>query len=460
MKFMKSRCFALISLSLWVVVMVLPAVASMDPSPSPAVVSSEAMESSETVQGGVRVLRYRGVIHALSAMILDRALENAAAANDRLFILELDTPGGLVTSAESMVESILASEVPVCVYVAPRGAHAASAGFFLLMAADCAAMAPITRTGAAHPIMSGAENKRGDIQLEKASEDLAALIRSIAGKRGRPVERVNEAVMKSRSWSEEEALAAGLIDLVVASRDELIAKIDGRVLTRIDGSTQRLDLVGSPVTIEQIDWHEELRKVLLTPTTIAILLLIGIAGIYIEVYNPGSVYPGAVGVISLALVLYAARYLPIQFHAVALVVLGVILFLLEIKVTSFGALTVGGTLSIALGLWLLFPATVPALQIGLGFISVLVLIKVSLLSILVYFVVKAQRRRATTGVEGLLGEVGVVTMDLQPEGTIDVHGEYWRARARGTISAGTRVRVVAVEGTLLLVEAGADPESE
>ena len=303
----------------------------------------------------VRVHRHEGVIHGVSADILERVLADAAREGDALVIYELDTPGGLVDAAERMVQQILNSKVPVAVFVAPKGAHAASAGFFLLLAGDVAAMAPFTRTGAAHPITAGGENKEGDIALKKAAEDLSALIRTTARARGRPPELAEKAVRDAVSWSAEEALEARLIDLVVADRETLVRQLDGREIVRPDGTRVTLALADATLREHALDWVERMKDVVLHPVVMALLLSIAALGIYIEFTHPGLVLPGAVGAVALLIFLYGSRILPVNYLAAALVAAGIVFFILEIKVTSYGMLGVAGTASIGLGLWLPLP---------------------------------------------------------------------------------------------------------
>jgi membrane-bound serine protease (ClpP class) len=367
-------------------------------------------------------------------------------------VIELDTPGGLVTAAEDFVKQILGSEVPVCVFVSPRGAHAASAGFFILLASDVAAMAPVTRTGSASPVQLGGENKEGDVQLKKISEDLSALMRATARNRGRPADLAEEAVRDARSWSAQEALEAGLIEVMANDLNELLGKLDGRQITRSDGSTEVLQLEGAEVVRHELDWGEEFKKVLMQP--LVLLLLVGIAavGIYLELTNPGLILPGVVGVAALLVVLYVSQTLPVNYFAFALIALGLILFILEIKVVSYGMLTLGGAVCLGVGLWFVFPRSVPGLGISmLTFVPVLVFI-VGLVALVTFLVARTYRHPVNTGREGMVGLVGEASGELSPSGRVFVHGEYWNARATSPVPANARVRVVGVEGLKLIVE--------
>ncbi|MDQ7006859.1 MAG: nodulation protein NfeD [Acidobacteriota bacterium] len=404
----------------------------------------------------VFVHRLDGVIHPASSAAFSRALERAREQRAALFVLEVDTPGGLVSSATDMVQEILASPVPVCVYVTPSGAHAASAGFFLLQAADVAAMAPVTTTGAAHPITAGGENKEGDILLKKVAEDLSALIRSAARARGRPAELAEKAVTEAKSWSAEEALEVGLIDVVAQDRGELIAALDGREVRRADASALVLRLDGPRLVEHRLNWKEEFKNVLLRPEVMALILSIAMLGIYIELTHPGLILPGAVGVLGLLIFLYGSQMLPVNYFAVALIAVAGVMFLLEVKVVSYGLLSVGGTACLALGLWLLFPRGVVGLEFPmLSLVMILAFLLVCIGGVM-YFVIAAQRSPVDTGREGMLGLVGEARTELAPQGTVWVRGEYWTARSGRPVAVGGKVRVTGVEGLTLRVEPLAD----
>jgi membrane-bound serine protease (ClpP class) len=411
-----------------------------------------AVPSAALAAPVVRVHRLDGMIHGVTASILERALADSAAQRDDLLLLELDTPGGLVDATEDMVRAILNSPVPVAVWVGPRGARAASAGFFLLLAADVAAMAPVTRTGASAVITMGGENKEGDIALKKASEDLAALIRSAARVRGRPPEVAERAVRDARSWSAEEALEAGLIDLVAENREQLLSRLDGREIRRSNGVSVVLALRDATVVEHRLRWLEDVKNVVLQPALLALLLSLAVLGIYIEMTHPGLVLPGVVGGLALLVFLYGSRVLPVRYFAAALVALGVVMFVLEIKVVSYGLLSIGGAAAIAGGLYLLFPADIPGLQVPLAALLPITLFLLLLVGGVTWLVARTARRRPTTGREGLVGEEGETATVLDPEGTVFVHGEVWRAHATGTIPARARVRVTGSSGLLLYVE--------
>jgi membrane-bound serine protease (ClpP class) len=412
----------------------------------------------------VRVVDQSGMIHPVAAAIIDKALDQAAEQGESLVILRLDTPGGLVTATEEIVKDILGSEVPVCVFVSPRGAHAASAGFFILLSSDVAAMAPVTRTGAASPIQLGGENQQGDVALKKVSEDLSALIRATARNRGRPAELAEKAVTEAKSWSAKEALDAGLIELIANDVDALIGELDGREITRSDGSTQVLELTGAEVVRHELKWGEEVKQVLMQP--LVLLLLVGIAslGIYLELTNPGLILPGVVGAIALLIVLYVSQSLPVNYFAFALIGLGLILFLLEIKVVSYGMLTVAGAACLGVGLWFVFPRSIPGLRLSMWTFLPVIVFVVGLVALVTFLVARTYRHPVNTGREGMVGLVGEAAEELAPDGRVFVHGEYWNAHATDPVHARSRVRVVSVEGLKLIVEpvdgAGGGPDRE
>lgn len=400
----------------------------------------------------VRVYRVDGMIHGVTAAIVERGLAAAAAERAALFVLELDTPGGLVDATEDIVRAILNSPVPVAVLVTPRGAHAASAGFFILLAGDVAAMSPVTRTGASSVITMGGENREGDIALKKASQDLQALLRSVSRMRGRPAELAELAVKDAKSWSAEEALDAKLIDLLAENRDDLLRKLDGRTIKRPDGTSVTLVLAGARVVGHSLMWQEDLKNVVLHPTIIALLLTIAVIGIYVEFTHPGLVLPGVVGAVALLVFLYGSHVLPVRYFAAALVAVGVVAFILEIKVVSYGMLSLAGAVAIGAGLFLLFPRDVPGLAIPLGTLVPIALFLVAAIGGVTWLVARTARLSPRTGREGLVGEEGHATSALDPEGTVFVHGEVWSARANESIPSGARVRVTGSEGLLLHVE--------
>ena len=404
----------------------------------------------------VSVYKHEGMVHPISAAVLARVLEEAQLEGASLVVIELDTPGGLVTSAEKMITAILNSPVPVCVYVSPKGAHAASAGFFLLQAADVAAMAPVTRTGSAHPVMAGGENKKDDINLLKVAEDLAALVRASAAARGRPAELAEQAVYEAKAWSAEEAREAGLIELVEPDLDALIAALDGREIIRANGDRETLSLVNPRVERAELTTSERLKNTFFHPIAMGLLLVLAVLGFYIEYNNPGLIFPGLLGALCLIVFLYGTQLLPVNVFGVALIALGLVLFMLEVKFVSFGALTLAGGLCVGVGLSVLFDREIPGMQVPIKTIVAVVLALMAVVGFVTFLVVKALRGKTTTGREGVVGEIGRATSALDPSGTVFVHGEVWTAVAASPIEEGRPIRVIAVEeGLRLRVEEAA-----
>jgi membrane-bound serine protease (ClpP class) len=344
---------------------------------------------------------------------------------------------------------MMGAETPVVVWVAPSGAQAASAGFFLLMAADVAAMAPGTNTGAAHPVGGQGEDIEGTMG-EKVEQDSAATIRSLAERHGRNAELAEAAVVESRSYSADEALEAGLIDLVAPSFAKLLTDLDGRTLEK-GGESLVLATAEAPVReLEMSPW----RKVLATlahPNIAAILLTLGFLGLYFELMSPGAILPGVVGAICLILAFFALSVLPFSYAGLALILLAIILFIAEIKVTSFGLLTVGGVVSLVLGSLLLFKSADPALRVSLELVAAIAGFAVVVVGALAVLVVRARRNRVRTGSRGLLTETGRAFSELTPRGKVFVHGEIWNAVSDRPLAAGEAIEVVGVDGMLLRV---------
>lgn len=407
-------------------------------------------------RGDVLVAPLRNeIIHPLTAQYLVQAIARADEEKAELLVIELDTPGGLVDSTKEIVQAMNAAKTPIAVYVAPSGARAASAGFFILIDADIAAMAPATNTGAAHPIdvtgVAGAPEKKEDVGLEKAENDIAAFVRTTAENRGRNVDLAEKAVRESASYTEHEALEGNLVDLVAADRAELLRKLDGRSVRRLDGSTRVLSTGGAVRELEKSVLQRTLGP-LLHPQIVLLLLGLGLMGLYVEISHPGMIFPGVVGVLCLLLAALAFQYLPVNTVGILLVVLGLGLFVLELKVTSYGALTLGGFACLILGLLMMFPRDVPALRVPLGFVLPLAVAVGGVMSFFVVLVARAQRTPVATGIQGMVGELGRAATEVAAEGKVYVHGELWDARSATPIMAGDAVRVLAVEGTRLVIE--------
>lgn len=398
----------------------------------------------------VIVATYEGVINPVSAEYLHDAIRFAEAKHAHLLIFQLDTPGGLDTSMRTMVKDMIASHVPVVVYVAPAGARAASAGVFLTLAAHVAAMAPGTNIGAAHPVaMGGGEMDK--VMKEKVENDAVAYIRSIAERRGRNAEWAEEAVRKSVSVSAHEALKLNLIDFVAENLESLLKQLDGYTV-KMDGHT--ITLHTHPATIEPfpMSWRLEILKALSDPNIAYVLMTIGMIGLIAELYNPGAILPGVVGAISLILAFYSLQSLPVNYAGVLLLILGLVFLILEATVTSFGLLAIGGVISLILGSLMLIREEFPFYQLSWAVILPVVLVAAGFTFLVATFGVKSFRRRAVTGKEGMVGLIGVAKTDVNPHGKVFVHGELWDAYSDEPIHAGSSVQVVDIQGLTLHVK--------
>ena len=390
-------------------------------------------------------------IQPISDEFIERALAQAAREHDEAVLIELSTPGGLVDSTRSIIEKILASPVPVIVYVAPSGARAASAGFFLLESADVAAMAPGTNTGAAHPVVFGGE-KMDDVMKAKMENDAAAFMRSFVSKRGRNVELAESAVRQSKSFTDQEALKDHLIDVVAASQEDLLKQLDGRSVTRFDGSTTVLHLANQRVQTLDMSLKQKILDFIMDPNVAFILFAIGMLALYVEFNHPGAILPGVVGFIFVLLAIFAFNILPTRYAALILIVAAFVMFILDAKFATHGVLTVGGIALMILGALLLVDAPIPEMRVRLV-TALAVSVPIGLITVfLVGLVIKARRSKVVTGQQGLIGEIGVAQSALQPEGKVFVHGEIWDAVSSANVAPGQRVQVKRIDGLRLEVE--------
>jgi len=400
----------------------------------------------------VVLLKIDGAINPASASFIERGIEIAVEKNAECLIIQLNTPGGLLTSTRIIVSAILESKIPIVVYVSPSGAHAGSAGVFVTMAAHIAAMAPGTNIGAAHPV--DMQGKMDTVMSEKATNDAAAFIRSIAEKRNRNLKWAEEAVRKSQAITETEALDTNVIDLTAKNIDDLLIQIDGKHIETVNGTTT-LHTKGARIEPMEMGWAERLLDLLSDPNIVYILFMLGTYGLMFELYNPGSIFPGIVGVISLILAFYSMHTLPINYAGLALMIFGIILFLLEIKIVSHGMLAIGGAVSLFLGSIMLIRTSSI-----LEFVEISWIVIVASVAMTTFFFVfllglglKVQRKKPVTGIEGLIGEIGETITLMNPEGTVRVHGEFWKAESTvGKIAKGERVRVVEIQNLKLRVE--------
>jgi membrane-bound serine protease (ClpP class) len=388
-------------------------------------------------------------VHPITSEYITRAIDKAARDNARLLIVVLNTPGGLDTAMREIIAKILASPVPVMTYVGPGGARAASAGFYIGIASDLFVMAPGTNTGAAHPVGISITGQSMDKTMEdKVTHDAASYIKSLAEKRGRNVQAAEAAVRESLSYTEKEALEKGLIDAVAGTTEEIIARFDGRTLQRFDGGTVELRLKGEEVIDLPMSARQKFLLTISNPNLAYILLMLGLLGLYFEFAHPGAILPGVLGGISLLLAIFSFQILPINYVALLLILLAIGLFILEVKVQSFGILGVGGVIAMVIGSVMLIDSPVPELQPSLKIIIPLAVGLSLIFLFLLWLVVRAHSRKAFTGKEGLIGEIGTAQTDLGLEGKVFVHGEIWNAEAVEPIARGTRVKVTRVLDTL------------
>ena len=391
-----------------------------------------------------------GVIHPITEEVIDRAIREAEANGDSALLIVLRTPGGLETSMRKMIEKIVASKVPVIIYVSPGGSRAASAGFFLLVSADVAAMAPGTNTGAAHPVVIGQE-KVDEIMNAKMTNDSAAFMRSIVAKRGRNVELAEKAVLESVSFTEQEALDQKLIDIVAKDEADLLAQLEGRTITRFNGETQVLELAGQPVRERVMTLRQRVMNWMMDPNIAFLLLSLGALALYAEFNHPGAILPGVVGLILILLAVFALNLLPTRFAALTLIVIAFVLFALEAKYTSYGVLGAGGVVCMALGAVLLVDGPIPEMRVQ-WLTALAISVPFGVISVfLMTIAMRAMRLKVVTGEQGLVGEVGVAKTPLSPGGKIFVHGEIWNAVSTAPVAVGDEVRVESIDGLTLAV---------
>ena len=395
------------------------------------------------------VASYEGVINPVAAEYLHDALIFAQSSGAQALVFKLDTPGGLDTSMRLMIKDMTASPIPVIVFVSPSGGRAASAGVFITMAAHVAAMAPGTNIGAAHPVAMGG-GEMDNTMKEKVENDAAAYIKSIAEQRGRNVSWAEEAVRKSVSVTEQEALKLKIIDLIAEDIPTLLKQLQGRKVAVPNGS---ITLSSEPVALREFPMGTrlELLKILSDPNIAYLLMSIGTIGIMAELYSPGAILPGIIGAISLILAFYSLQSLPVNYAGVLLVILGTVFLLLEISVTSYGLLALGGVAAMTLGGLLLIKSDAPYLQVSLSFLLPTVVMIGALIGVMAWMAIKSNRGRPVTGAEGMIGLIGFAKTDLNPRGQIAVQGEIWEAVSLTPIRQGEAAEVMSVEGLTVKV---------
>ncbi len=397
----------------------------------------------------VLVIDVEGVINPVTSEFIIRSITEAQKGDYQALVIELDTPGGLDTSMRQIVKAINMSEVPVVVYISPSGARAASAGVFITMAAHVAAMAPGTNIGAAHPV--GLGGKMDKTMLEKATNDAVAYIRSIAESRGRNADWAEKAVRKSLSVTAKKALQLKVIDLVAKDLTELLEAIDGRKV-RTGAGLVTLNTKDAVVVKKTMGARLKILKAISDPNVAYILMLLGFYGLFFELTNPGAIFPGVVGAICLILAFYAFQSLPVNYAGILLILLGIVMFILEVKVTSHGALTIGGIVSMVIGSLMLFENPGPFMKLSLSLVVPAVLLTALFFTVTLSLAYKAWRSKPVTGTEGLIGQEGVAFTDVHKEGLVLVRGEYWQAYSDIPVRKGEKVVVESVSGLRIKVK--------
>ena len=404
----------------------------------------------ETLAGTVHVIRVEDAITPVIAEFIIKSIAEAEQESALCLIIEMDTPGGLDLAMRTIIKQIMASEIPIVVYVSPSGARAASAGAIIALASHIAAMAPGTNIGAAHPVSLGGGDMAKEM-AEKVENDAAAYVESIAVKRGRNKDWAIKAVRESVSIGENEALKLKVVDIVTPNIQSLLNAIDGRVVEVASGK-KRLETKDASIHYKKMGFRENVLQALANPNIAYILLLIGLAGLYFELSNPGTIFPGVIGGISLILAFYSLQSLSANYAGVLLILLGVVLFILEIKAISYGLLSIGGIIAVTLGSLMLFQSPIPALRLSWTVIIPSVACIWLFFVVIIGLVVRAQRRQPITGVEGIINMTGEACTDINGSGKVFVHGEYWEARSNVPIKKGEKVRVRAIDGLVLKVD--------
>jgi membrane-bound serine protease (ClpP class) len=393
----------------------------------------------------VLTLDLNDVIHPITAEYVVQGITEAETERAQAVILRLSTPGGLDQSTREIIEKILSSKVPVIVFVGPSGVRAASAGFFILLSADVAVMAPGTNTGAAHPVIIGG-GKPDDVMSKKIENDAAAYLRSFVAKRERNYAVAEKGVTESKSFTEAEAMKERLIDGIAKDVDEILEKFDGKEIKRFDGSTTTLKLKGESLRAFEMSLRQRVLAKVLNPNIALILGLVGLMGLYIEFTHPGLILPGVLGGVCLFLALVALNILPVNVLGVALILAAIVLFIVEAKVTSYGLLAALGIGAMIFGSLILIDAPIPEMRVRLTTALGVALPFAAITIFLMRLVIISHRKKSVTGSEGMIEEVGVALTDIDGEGKVRVHGEIWQASSETSIPAGERVKVLAVDG--------------
>ncbi len=412
-------------------------------------ISVFALQTVAAPAATVEVITVDGPIGPVTQMVIDGAIKDAEDTGAEALIIELDTPGGLMTTTKEITQSILNANIPVIVYVAPSGASATSAGIFILISAHFAVMAPGTNAGAAHPVML--EGKMDSVMSVKAESDAAANIRALALRRGRNADWAERAVRHSESITADAAVDSHVVNFVASNIDDLLDSLQDRT-TNLPRGDVKLNTKGANVQRTEMTWRERVLSVLTNPNIAYILMSIGWLGILMELYHPGAIFPGVVGAICLILGFYSLQTLPINYAGLALIGLAILLFILELKIVSHGLLTIGGAIAMVIGSVMLIDSAEPGARISLTVILAMVGTVVAFFILAMALALKARSRRPVTGDEGLIGQIGHAKSSFDATGMIYVAGEYWQASTTVPVADGARVQVIAKNGMVLTVK--------
>jgi len=419
-------------------------------------IPSGSLKAEQSISAPVIVrLSIDSAINPIVAKFISEQISAANDRQDRALLIEMSTPGGLDTAMRQIIQAELSSAIPIIVYVAPAGARAASAGALITLAADFAAMAPGTNIGAAHPVSIGAGSPDKTME-KKLVNDAAAYARSLAQQRGRNLDWAEKSVRESISSSAQEALAEQVIDLIAEDTAQLLQQLDGRSYLR-QGQKKTLNTKDAPLLNIEMNWRLQILSALSNPTFAYMLMMLGMLGIFFEISQPGVILPGVIGTISILLAFFAFSTLPINYVGLLLILLAVVMFILEVKVVSFGMLTVGGIIAMAFGSLMLIDSSQPYLQISKAVVAASVIVSAGFIVFASWMVVRTQRRPVVFGQEGMVGERGTAESDIHTEGEVFVHGEHWLARSEIEIKTGTEVEVIKLlDGLVLEVRATND----
>jgi membrane-bound serine protease (ClpP class) len=413
--------------------------------------------SALPARGEIARIDLNSAIDPVTAEFVVRSIEKAETEHAKFLLMRLQTPGGFSSSMEEIISKMLSSKIPIVVYVAPSGAKAASAGFFILLASDVAAMAPGTNTGAAHPLMAIGGfpvdgGQAGKTLTDKITSNATAFLRSIAGKRNRNVAEAEKGVVESKSFTDTEALDAHLIDFIAKNESELLARLHGFKIRTFSGEERVIEAQGQAIVDYQMSARERLLAAITQPNLALFLGIAGLILLYFEFTHPGFIAPGVVGGICLLLSVLGFSFLPINYVGVLLMLLAIGLLVAEVKVGGFGVLGIGGLVAMVFGMLILVDSPDPAVRIGWFTALSLALPFAAIFLIILVALLRSYKQKATTGDEGMVGLIGVADTDIGETGRVRIRGEYWTARASSPVPAGKTVRVLTIEYLTLIVE--------